>query len=49
MLRSLVDISHGDLRKAITYLQSVYRLNGANFTPEDVLEMAGVSAPFVIV
>lgn len=41
----LVRVSEGDLRKAITYLQSAARLNGeAEITEGTILEIAGVSA-----
>ena len=36
-------VSEGDLRKAITYLQSAFRLKGEdNITEEDISEIAGV-------
>ncbi|XP_055608540.1 replication factor C subunit 4 [Uranotaenia lowii] len=42
--RDIVDISGGDLRKAITTLQSCHRLKGKNSKIEhsDILEMSGV-------
>lgn len=43
--KSIVDISGGDMRRAITMLQSVYRLKGGNtvqITANDILEISGV-------
>ncbi|KAJ8669735.1 hypothetical protein QAD02_000994 [Eretmocerus hayati] len=44
VLKTVVDASGGDLRRAITYLQSVTRLKGrgAEVTIEDVLEVSGI-------
>lgn len=41
---SIVDISGGDMRRAITTLQSCYNLKGktANITTEDLLEISGI-------
>ncbi|XP_037950215.1 replication factor C subunit 4 [Teleopsis dalmanni] len=41
---SIVDISGGDMRRAITTLQSCYRLKGASkpISTEDLLEMSGI-------
>eukprot|EP00697_Spironema_sp_BW2_P012144 gnl/Spiro4/28215_TR13962_c0_g1_i1.p1 gnl/Spiro4/28215_TR13962_c0_g1~~gnl/Spiro4/28215_TR13962_c0_g1_i1.p1 ORF type:complete len:365 (+),score=135.03 gnl/Spiro4/28215_TR13962_c0_g1_i1:39-1097(+) len=39
---ALIDVSGGDLRKAITYLQSAHTLYGNNITPETLADMAGV-------
>ncbi|XP_063057922.1 replication factor C subunit 4 [Engraulis encrasicolus] len=45
----LVRVSEGDLRKAITYLQSAARLNGeAEITESTILEIAGVVPPNVV-
>ncbi|XP_012697693.1 replication factor C subunit 4 [Clupea harengus] len=45
----LVRVSEGDLRKAITYLQSAARLNAdAEITESIILEIAGVVPPNVI-
>ena len=39
----IVEVSEGDLRKAITFLQSVSRLKGSEeVTKGDILEIAGV-------
>lgn len=42
--KSIVEISGGDMRRAITTLQSCYRLKGASNTisTEDLLEMSGI-------
>ena len=41
-IKALVDISEGDLRSAITTLQSVSRLNGTEpVTEEGILEITG--------
>eukprot|EP01104_Vermistella_antarctica_P015813 TRINITY_DN5263_c0_g2_i1.p1 TRINITY_DN5263_c0_g2~~TRINITY_DN5263_c0_g2_i1.p1 ORF type:complete len:346 (-),score=61.87 TRINITY_DN5263_c0_g2_i1:69-1106(-) len=48
-LRALSDISGGDLRKAITLLQSAYRLNGANITKENLVEISGLVPREVVV
>lgn len=42
--KSIVNISGGDMRRAITTLQSCYRLKGAqhNIQVEDLLEMSGI-------
>lgn len=43
VLQELVNISDGDLRKAITLLQSAYRLKGENnITLDDIGEIAGI-------
>jgi len=43
-LKTLIKVSEGDLRKAITYLQSAYRLQQAEqITPDILFEIAGVS------
>lgn len=43
LLNKFVDISEGDLRKAITMLQSTHRLKGSqDLTVDDVAETAGV-------
>ncbi|KAI9473717.1 MAG: replication factor C subunit 2 [Benjaminiella poitrasii] len=42
-LKTLIDCSGGDLRKAITFLQSGYNLQGKNpITPRMISEMAGI-------
>ncbi|XP_077987728.1 replication factor C subunit 4-like [Glandiceps talaboti] len=48
-IEALVTISEGDLRKAITYLQSAHRLKSEEgITEEDVYEIAGViSGPLI--
>lgn len=44
-IAALVTVSEGDLRKAITFLQSAARLNTDNeITESAVIEIAGVSA-----
>lgn len=41
-LDDLIDLSEGDMRKAITFLQSASRLKGeSEITPEDIMEIAG--------
>jgi replication factor C subunit 2/4 len=42
--KGIVDISGGDMRRAITTLQSCYRLKGINstITQQDILEISGV-------
>ncbi|KAI8359114.1 P-loop containing nucleoside triphosphate hydrolase protein [Choanephora cucurbitarum] len=40
-LKTVIECSNGDLRKAITYLQSGHNL-GQQITPDMILEMAGV-------
>ena len=43
VISKIVEVSEGDLRKAITFLQSVSRLKGAeDVTEGDILEIAGV-------
>ena len=43
-LKQLIEASEGDLRKAITFLQSMYRLKvDEAITSLDVIELAGVS------
>lgn len=44
-LTQLVNCSGGDMRKAITYLQSASRLFGGTLTEEAVVEMAGLVPP----
>ncbi|XP_035692736.1 replication factor C subunit 4-like [Branchiostoma floridae] len=42
-ITALIDTSEGDLRKAITYLQSAHRLKGEDaITEKDILEITGV-------
>lgn len=42
-LKTLIDCSGGDLRKAITFLQSGYNLQGSEpITPKMIEEMAGI-------
>ncbi|THH14720.1 hypothetical protein EW146_g5663 [Bondarzewia mesenterica] len=53
VLSTLVSTSNGDLRRAITYLQSAARLSAANvpptpITPRDVQEIAGVVPDAVV-
>ena len=44
VISKIVEVSEGDLRKAITFLQSVSRLKGAEEVTEgDIMEIAGVS------
>lgn len=42
--KSIINISGGDMRRAITILQSTYRLKGSSkkITNEDILEISGV-------
>lgn len=42
--QAIVDISGGDMRRAITLLQSTYRLTGSNsqITEQDIFEISGV-------
>lgn len=48
-IAALVTVSEGDLRKAITFLQSAARLNTDNeITESAVIEIAGVSALAVL-
>ena len=43
VISKIVEVSEGDLRKAITFLQSVSRLKGSEEVTEgDILEIAGV-------
>jgi replication factor C subunit 2/4 len=43
VLDKIIEVSEGDLRKAITYLQSVARLKGSEEVEEgDVIEIAGI-------
>lgn len=43
VIEELVKVSEGDMRKAITYLQSAYRLKGEDeITKQDVLEISGI-------
>ena len=43
VISKIVEVSEGDLRKAITFMQSVSRLKGSEeVTEEDILEIAGV-------
>lgn len=44
MIDSVIDFSEGDLRKAITLLQSAHRLKGEEaVTLEDIADISGVS------
>jgi len=48
-MAALIQTSEGDMRKAITYLQSAARLKpGETVTEQDILEIAGVIPPAVI-
>ncbi|XP_041358628.1 replication factor C subunit 4-like isoform X2 [Gigantopelta aegis] len=48
-ITALINVSEGDLRKAITYLQSSFRLKGEeNITENDISEIAGVCPEKVI-
>ncbi|KAF0695798.1 Aste57867_13395 [Aphanomyces stellatus] len=40
---TLLEVSGGDLRKAINYLQSANQLNGDEITQDDILAIAGVA------
>ncbi|CAK4202253.1 unnamed protein product [Aphanomyces euteiches] len=40
---TLLEVSGGDLRKAINYLQSANQLNGDQITEDDILAIAGVA------
>lgn len=43
VIESIVDISNGDMRRAITTLQSCYRLKGGErITERDILEISGI-------
>jgi len=42
VLDTLVQVSEGDMRKAITCLQSAHTFHGVNITPENVMSIAGV-------
>jgi len=47
-IKGLMYTSEGDLRKAITFLQSAARLKGDNeITKQDIYEIAGVSEQFI--
>jgi replication factor C subunit 2/4 len=53
VIQTLISTSQGDLRRAITYLQSAARLNvagasGSTITPRDIQEIAGVVPDGVI-
>ena len=44
-MTTLMHVSEGDLRKAITFLQSAHRVRGADQIIEaDIAEIAGVSS-----
>ncbi len=45
VLETVRQVSGGDLRKAITYLQSASQLYGSALTPEYIVEIAGVLPP----
>lgn len=47
-LSSLSFISQGDLRRAITYLQSAARLFGSSITSKDLISVSGVVPPEVV-
>ncbi|XP_010521280.1 PREDICTED: replication factor C subunit 4 [Tarenaya hassleriana] len=47
-LSTLSSISQGDLRRAITYLQSAARLFGSTITSKDLLGVSGVVPPEVV-
>ena len=50
VISKIVEVSEGDLRKAITFLQSVSRLKGSeDVTEGDILEIAGVRVQFLVV
>jgi replication factor C subunit 2/4 len=47
-IKGLMYTSEGDLRKAITFLQSAARLKGdSEITKQDIYEIAGVSEQFI--
>ena len=49
VISKIVEVSEGDMRKAITFLQSVSRLKGSEeVTEEDIMEIAGVSVNLTI-
>ena len=53
MINTLIDVSNGDLRRAVTYLQSASRLSSASnpsteILPSDIQEIAGVVPDAVI-
>lgn len=48
-IEQVIDASGGDLRKAITLLQSASHLKGIEgVTGHDILEIAGVSGMFIV-
>eukprot|EP00276_Gloeochaete_wittrockiana_P002658 CAMPEP_0184674466 /NCGR_PEP_ID=MMETSP0308-20130426/87252_1 /TAXON_ID=38269 /ORGANISM="Gloeochaete witrockiana, Strain SAG 46.84" /LENGTH=343 /DNA_ID=CAMNT_0027122067 /DNA_START=38 /DNA_END=1069 /DNA_ORIENTATION=- len=47
-LQTIVNVSDGDMRKAIMYLQSAARLQGNNISSEGVIDIAGVIPKTVI-
>lgn len=49
VIEELVKASEGDMRKAITFLQSAYRLKGEDeITKQDILEISGIAPDDVI-
>lgn len=38
----IIDVSEGDLRRAITLLQSSFRMYGAKIVEENIVEISGV-------
>lgn len=38
----IIDVSEGDLRRAITLLQSAFRMYGAKISEENIVEISGV-------
>jgi len=41
-MEELIEVSQGDMRRSITYLQSLHRLNSDEITPADVLDVAAM-------
>jgi replication factor C subunit 2/4 len=41
-LREVLKVSNGDMRKAITFMQSAAALHGGVVTPEGVIEISGI-------
>eukprot|EP01111_Echinosteliopsis_oligospora_P007051 TRINITY_DN2160_c0_g1_i1.p1 TRINITY_DN2160_c0_g1~~TRINITY_DN2160_c0_g1_i1.p1 ORF type:complete len:349 (-),score=97.09 TRINITY_DN2160_c0_g1_i1:22-1068(-) len=48
IMSALALVSDGDMRKAITYLQSAHRLYGENLNSDSIIEIAGVIPPTVL-
>lgn len=48
VMGEILDLSYGDMRKAVTTLQCVHALGGVNVTKETIYEMAGLCPPPVV-